>query len=70
MNHCARNNIPADVSNIKRGWVMVQVEMQIVGTDHRITSVMPLDSLDKLGLEEGDRVHVGAKAVNVLLVKP
>lgn len=70
MKHGARNDIPAEVVAIKRGSVMAQVEAQIVGTDYRVTSVMTADSLDELGLKEGDRVSVIAKAVNVLLVKP
>ncbi len=70
MKHGARNDIPAEVVAIKRGSVMAQVEAQIVGTDYRITSVMTLDSLDELDLKDGDTVHVIAKAVNVLLVKP
>jgi molybdopterin-binding protein len=70
MKHGARNDIPAEVVAIKRGSVMAQVEAKIVGTDYRITSVMTLDSLDELDLKDGDTVHVIAKAVNVLLVKP
>lgn len=70
MKHGARNDIPADVTAIKRGTVMAQVETRLVGTEYRITSVMTLDSLTELGLREGDRVNVIAKAVNVLLVKP
>lgn len=70
MKHGARNDIPAEVVEIKRGSVMAQVEAQIVGTQYRVTSVMTLDSLDELALKEGDTVHVIAKAVNVLLVKP
>lgn len=70
MKHGARNDIPAEVVGIKRGSVMAQVEAQIVGTDYRISSVMTVDSLDELALKEGDRIHVIAKAVNVLLVKP
>lgn len=70
MKHGARNDIPAAVVSIKRDGVMAQVEAQIVGTEYRITSVMTADSLDELGLQQGDRVHVLAKAVNVLLVKP
>ncbi|MDV2988207.1 UNVERIFIED_CONTAM: TOBE-like domain-containing protein [Methylobacteriaceae bacterium AG10] len=70
MKHGARNDIPAEVVSIKRDGVMAQVEAQIVGTEYRITSVMTADSLDELGLTPGDRVHVLAKAVNVLLVKP
>ena len=35
-----------------------------------MSSVMTKDSLDELGIGKGDTVHVVAKAVNVLLVKP
>ena len=70
MKHGARNDIPATVTAIKRGDVMVQVEVELVGTPYRMASVMTRDSLDELNLKEGDTVHVLAKAVNVLLVKP
>lgn len=70
MKHGARNDIPATVTIIKRGSVMAQVEAQILGTEYRITSVMTLDSLDAMESKSGDTVHVIAKAVNVLLVKP
>jgi molybdopterin-binding protein len=70
MKHGARNDIPATVTAIKRGDVMVQVEVELVGTTYRMASVMTVDSLEELGLKEGDTVHVLAKAVNVLLVKP
>ena len=70
MKHGARNDIPATVTAIKRGDLMAQVEVELVGTTYRMASVMTLDSLHALGLKEGDTVHVLAKAVNVLLVKP
>lgn len=70
MKHGARNDIPAKVTGIKRGTVMAQVETQIVGAEHTVTSVMTAVSLDELALKEGDVVHVVVKAVNVLLVKP
>lgn len=70
MKHGARNDIPATVTAIKRGGVMAQVEVELVGTAYRMASVMTVDSLEELGLKEGDTVHVLAKAVNVLLVKP
>jgi molybdopterin-binding protein len=70
MKHGARNDIPAEVIEIKRGGVMAQVTVRLKGTDYRMSSVMTLDSLAELELEEGSEVHVLAKAVNVLLVKP
>ena len=48
---------------------MCQVDVKLVGTDYKMSSVMTLDLLDSMGLEVGDRVGVLAKAVNVLLVK-
>jgi molybdopterin-binding protein len=70
MKHGARNDIPATVTAIKRGGVMAPVEVELVGTPYRMASVMTLDSLEDLGLKDGDTVHVLAKAVNVLLIKP
>ncbi len=69
MKHGARNDIPAEVVDIKTGGVMAQVTVKLQGTDYRMASVMTLDSLQALGIEVGDAVHVVAKAVNVLLVK-
>ncbi|MFB0491492.1 molybdopterin-binding protein [Methylobacterium sp. OAE515] len=70
MKHGARNDIPATVTAIKCGDVMAQVEVELVGTTYSMASVMTVDSLEELGLKEGDTVHVLAKAVNVLLVTP
>ena len=70
MKHGARNDIPATVTAIKRGDVMAQVEVELVGTTYRMASVMTADSLEELGLKEGDTGHVLAQAVHVLLVKP
>ena len=40
MKHGARNDLPADVTNIKRGAVMCQVDVRLVGTDYKMSSVM------------------------------
>lgn len=69
MQHGARNDLPAEVTAIKRGAVMCQVDVKLVGTDYRMSSVMTLDSLDSMGVKVGDTVKVLAKAVNVLLTK-
>lgn len=69
MKHGARNDIPAEVTSIKRGTVMCQIDVKPAGTDYKMSSVMTLESLDALGLKIGDRVHVVVKAVNVLLMK-
>jgi molybdopterin-binding protein len=70
MKHGARNDIPAQVTSIKKGAVMAQVDVQLEGTPYRMSSVMTLESLDAMALQVGDTVNVLAKAVNVLLVKP
>ena len=69
MNHGARNDIPARIVSIKRGGVMCQVDVLLEGTNYKMSSVMTLNSLEAMGAREGDRVHVLAKAVNVLLTK-
>jgi molybdopterin-binding protein len=48
---------------------MCQVDVKLVGTDYKMSSVMTLESLDAMGLKTGDRVNVIAKAVNVLLTR-
>ena len=70
MKHGARNDIPAEVVEIKQGGVMAQVKVKLTGTDYFMTSVMTIDSLKELGIDKGSTVHVVAKAVNVLLVNP
>ncbi|MGB0085248.1 MAG: TOBE domain-containing protein [Rhodomicrobiaceae bacterium] len=70
MKHGARNDIPAKVTAIKRGGVMAQVDVMLEGTSYKMSSVMTLESVNALSLAVGDTVHVLAKAVNVLLVKP
>ena len=70
MKHGARNDIPAEVVDIKTGSLMAQVTVRLEGTEYRMASVMTIDSVQALGIKVGDSVHVVAKAVNVLLVKP
>ena len=67
--HNARNDLPATVAAIKRGAVMAQVDVILVGTEYRMSSVMTLDSLDAMNLREGETVHFVAKAINVLLTR-
>ncbi|MFH1747388.1 MAG: TOBE domain-containing protein [Planctomycetota bacterium] len=66
MKYGARNNLEAEVVEVKRGTVMCQVKVR-VPADANMCSVMTLDSLDELGLKPGDKVKVLVKAVNVLL---
>ena len=68
MKYGARNQLVGKVVAIKKGQVMSQVTVKIVG-DATMASVMTVDSLKDLGLKKGDKVNVIAKAVNVLLTK-
>ena len=64
----ARNRLEGEVVHIKRGSVMCQVKVKITG-GAQMESVMTIDSLDDLGIKEGDRVRIAVKAVNVMLIK-
>ncbi|MHC4063313.1 MAG: TOBE domain-containing protein [Planctomycetota bacterium] len=66
MKYGARNQLEAEVVEVKRGVVMCQVKVK-VPANSTMCSVMTLESLDDLGIKEGDKVKVIAKAVNVLL---
>jgi molybdopterin-binding protein len=64
----ARNRLEGEVTEIKRGGVMCQVKVKIAGGAF-MESVMTIDSLDELGIKQGDKVRVAVKAVNVMLIK-
>ena len=68
MKYGARNQLRGKVKEIKRGTVMSQVKLEIP-SDSLMSSVMTIDSLNDLGIKEGDEVKIVVKAVNVLLVK-
>ena len=68
MKHGARNDLVGQVIEIKAGDLMAQAKIKIEG-EFDLSSVMTVDSLSSLGIEQGDKVRVLVKAVNVLLVK-
>ena len=68
MKYGARNQLQGQVVEIKKGGVMCQVKVKIPA-ESMMCSVMTIDSLEDLGIKEGDKVKVAAKAVNVLLIK-
>jgi len=68
MKYGARNQANCTVKSIKKGTVMCQVSLTTDGPVD-LSSVMTLDSLQDLGLKEGDRVRAVVKAIHVLLVK-
>lgn len=68
MKYGARNQLVGKVKEIKRGTVMSQIRLDIPAGSS-VSSVMTTDSLDELGIKEGDTVKIVVKAVNVLLVR-
>ncbi|MGB3092824.1 MAG: TOBE domain-containing protein [Candidatus Zixiibacteriota bacterium] len=68
MKYGARNQLTGKVTEIKKGTMMCQVKLEIPAGS-KMSSVMTIDSLEDLGIGEGDSVNVVVKAVNVLLVK-
>ena len=68
MKYGARNQLSGKITKIKKDDVMCQVTLNI-DTPAIMNSVMTTESLNDLGIKEGDSVKIIAKAVNVLLVK-
>ncbi len=68
MKYGARNQLTGKVTQIKKGTMMCQVRLEIPAGS-KMSSVMTIDSLDDMGIKEGDNVKVVVKAINVLLVK-
>jgi molybdopterin-binding protein len=64
----ARNQLTGKVMKIKQGDIMCQVSLEIA-SGAKMNSVMTMESLQDLGIKEGDSVRVVVKAINVLLVK-
>ena len=64
----ARNQLIGKVTEIKRGDVMSFVRLTIP-VDSVMGSVITLESLNEMGIKEGDEVKVIVKAVNVLIMK-
>jgi molybdopterin-binding protein len=68
MKYGARNQLTGKVLKIKKGGVMSQIRLEIPEKSI-MNSVITIESLEDLGLSEGDTVRVIVKAVNVLLVR-
>ena len=68
MKYGARNQLKGKIVSIKKGDVMCQVKLD-VADGAVMNSVMTMESLEDLGIKEGDSVKVVVKAINVLLVK-
>jgi molybdopterin-binding protein len=68
MKYGARNQLIGTVKKIKSGQIMGQVTLTIPA-DSIMNSVMTMESIEDLGIKEGDKVKVVVKAINVLLVR-
>ncbi len=68
MKYGAKNKLLGTVTEIKRGTVMSQVNLDVPGGSS-MSSVLTLEALDDLDIKEGDQVRVVVKAVHVLLIK-
>ncbi len=68
MKYGARNQIEGKITKIKKGDVMGQVTLEIPA-DSVMNSVMTTESIEDLGIKEGENVKVIVKAINVLLVR-
>lgn len=68
MEYGARNKIHAAVASIKSGEVMSLVKFN-VEQPCSMASVLTTESVEALGLKEGDEVTLVVKAVHVLPVK-
>lgn len=69
MNYGARNKIHARVSKVKSDEIMSLVKLE-VKAPHEMASVLTTESLQEMGLKEGDEVELIIKAIHVLPVKP
>ena len=55
MKHGARNDIPAEVLEIKTGGVMAHVTVKLRGTDYTMSSVMTIDSPSAMMMKSEQR---------------
>ena len=67
MKYGARNQLIGEVVGIKKGGLMGKVELKIPA-ESVMNSVMTIDSIEDLGIKEGDSVKIIVKAINVLVV--
>jgi molybdate transport system regulatory protein len=68
MKYGARNQINGKITKIKKGDVMGQVTLEIP-SGSIMNSVMTTESIEDLGIKEGENIKVIVKAINVLLVR-
>ena len=68
MKYGVRNQLKAQVTKVKEGTVMAQVECQLTGPG-AITSILSVDSVRDLNIKEGDQLLLLVKAIHVIPAK-
>lgn len=68
MKYGARNKISAKVKSVKKGDIMSLVKFDVT-TPAEMASVLTTESVEALGLKDGDTVELIIKAIHVLPVK-
>ena len=68
MKYGARNKVIGKVKSVKKGDVMSMVKFDVTAPVE-MASVLTTESLEDLGLKEGDSVRLVIKAIHVLPVK-
>ncbi len=63
-----RNQLVGEVTKIVKDGVMTLVHVKIPA-ESMMASVFTVDSLNDLGIKEGDTVKVIVKAINVILMR-
>ena len=63
----ARNQLPGTVKSITLGAVMAEVVMDVGGTE--VVAAITRNSVETLGLKEGDQVKAVIKATEVMVQK-
>jgi molybdopterin-binding protein len=63
----ARNQLPGTVAEVHLGDIVARVVVKI--GDHVVESVITRQSVEELGLKEGDAVRVVVKSTEVMIQK-
>ena len=64
----ARNQLKGKITNVEKGTVMANVKIE-VSEPNTITAIITKESVEKLGLKEGDDVSAIIKSTEVILGK-
>lgn len=63
----ARNKLPGKITKIVNGLVTSKVEVDVAGST--LVAVITKDSVEELGLKEGDSVKALIKATSIMIMK-